>query len=161
MAGSSVTVAQICAAVNETIGDALVASRVLARTEDHDEMTEGVHDLPCLQVWPRSEGLVSIGSGAGETHKLTLGGPDQDHAIMEDIEVYVDFWAAVRHELAQDMGVLVAGIDSIRAIIKAQDCPPFGLAGVRTFQWSWTAGSTDYAGVTYLRARFTLSMSIF
>ena len=161
MPGSDVTVTQICAAVNETIGDALVASGVLARTEDHDKLTEGIHDLPCLQVWPGSEGLVSSDSGAGETHKLTLGGPDQDHAIIEDIEIYVDFWAAVRHELAQDMAVLVAGIDSIRTIIKAQDCPPFGLAGIRTFQWSWTAGSTDYAGVTYLRARFTLMVNIF
>lgn len=149
MAGSSLTLAQMCDAIESYLS----AASGIARSESYDELTEGIHEDLLLQVWPQSGSPVSTGSG---THKLTLGGD----VIAEEIIVFADVYRTRRH-LDEDMKALVSGMDALRAIIKAQDCPPFGLTDIRTFKWSWAIGSFEYQGVTDLRGRFTFVLNVF
>lgn len=154
MGGRDLTLASMCDAVEGVLG----AVTGITRSQSYDELTEGIQDVPLLQVWPASCTPVSTGSG---THKLTLGGADADFTVQETITIYADLFARQRSHIGEDMSALVTVSDSMRAKLKEQDCPPFALTGIQSFQWSWSAGTMEYAGVGYLRARFTLVFQVF
>jgi len=149
MGGSSLTLVQMCDAIE---GKLSVASGI-ARSQSYDELTEGIHEDITLQVWPQSGSPVSTGSA---TQKITLGGD----VIVEEVIFFADLYRPRRH-LGEDMKAIVNGVDAIRTIMKAQNCPPFDLAGIRTFKWSWAIGSFEYQGVTDLRGRFTIVLNVF
>jgi len=153
MGGRDLTTASICDAVTGVLG----AVTGIVRSESYDELTEGIQDVPLLQVWPAAGAPVSTGSG---THKLTLG-QSSDFTVQETITVYADLFARQRSHIGEDMSALVTALDNIRAELKKQDCPPFDLAGIQSFQWSWSVGTMEYAGVAYLRTRFTLVFQVF
>lgn len=150
---STITLAQICNAVESELG----AATTLERSESYDELTEGVSDTPMLQVYPDSCALVSTGSG---TDKLTLGG-DPPHR-QQTITIIADYFAHHRANIGEDMAHLVDGVDAITLTLEAQNtCPPFGLAGIRTFQWRWDRVVFDYGGAKYMGARFTIVLQVF
>jgi len=132
MPASSVTIAQICDAIDTTLGEVLVTAGVLVKSHSYDELEEGMQDQNTLQIYPEEEGPVSSGS---ETQQITLG---SDPFIDEEIVIHADYYARQRSHIGEDMAGLVAGIDKIRANLKGQNCPnPFDLTGIATFQWSW------------------------
>ena len=149
MGGSSLTLVQMC----DAIEDKLSVASGIARSQSYDELTEGIHEDITLQVWPQSGSPVSTGSA---TQKQTLGGD----VIVEEIIFFADLYRPRRH-LGEDMKAIVDGVDAIRTIMKAQNCPPFDLTGIRTFKWSWAIGSFEYQGVTDLRGRFTIVLNVF
>ena len=149
MGGSSLKLSEMC----DGIESYLSAASGIARSESYDELTEGIHEDLLLQVWPQSGSPVSTGSG---THKLTLDGG----VIAEEIIIFADVYRPRRH-LGEDMKALVDGVDALRVIVKAQDCPPFNLTDIRTFKWSWAIGSFEYQGVTDLRGWFTFVLNVF
>jgi hypothetical protein len=64
MAGSTLTLAEMCDAIESELS----AATGIVRSESYDELTEGIHEDLLLQVWPHSGSPVSTNSG---TQKLT------------------------------------------------------------------------------------------
>lgn len=158
MPASSVTVAQICDAIDATLGEVLVASGDLVVSQNYDELTEGMNDERVLQIYPEEQSPVSIGSG---TQKLTFSSAPY---IDEEIIINADYYARQRSHMGEDMAQLVSGIDAIRANLKTQNCPnPFSLTGIATFQWSWRRVVFEYGGpeLRYIGARFRLVLRTF
>lgn len=158
MPASTVTVAQICDAINISLGQALEASGDLIKSQNYDKLTEGINDPNILQIYPEEESPVSFGGG---TQKLTLG---SDPYIDEEIIIHADYYARARSNLGEDMASLVSGIDAIRANLKTQNCPnPFDLIGIANFQWSWRRVVFDYGDpeLKYVGARFRLVLRTF
>jgi hypothetical protein len=153
MPASTVTIAQMCDAIDLTLGQVLVASGDLIKSHSYDKLEEGMQDEKTLQVYPESESPVSVES---ETQQLTFGSTPY---IDEEVVIHADYYGRQRSHIGEDMGQLVDGIDAIRANLKTQNCPnPFGLTGISNFQWSWTRVIFDYGGpdLLYVGARFRL-----
>lgn len=163
MPASTVTVKQICDAIHEELGLALVAAGDLTRSQNaaadpqtDEGMTEGINDQNVLQVYPEEETIVSVGGG---TQKKTLGSTPY---IDEEIIIHCDYYAKQRANIGEDMAQLITGIDAIRANLKGQTCPnPFGLTGIPSFQWSWQRvvfayGELEQTRLNYVGARFRL-----
>lgn len=158
MTASTVTIKQICDAIDATLGEVLVASGDLVRSQNFDELTEGINDPHTLQIYPEEESPVSVGSGA---QKLTFGSTP---FVDEEIVIHVDYYAQQRAHIGEDMNLLVSGVDAIRANLKTQNCPnPFGLTGIANFQWSWRRVIFEYGGpeLKYIGARFRLVLRTF
>lgn len=158
MPASSVTVEQMCDAIHLTLGQVLVTSGDLIRSENFDQLNEGMNDERVLQIYPEEQTVASVDS---QTQKLTFGSTPY---IDEEIVIHADFYAQQRANIGEDMEKLVHGIDAIRANLKTQNCPnPFGLTGIATFQWSWRRVIFEYGGpeLKYMGARFRLVLRIF
>lgn len=158
MPASTVTVEQICDAIDGTLGAALVASGDLVDSQNFDELTEGMNDERILQIYPEEQTPVSVGS---ETQKLTFGSTP---FIDEEIVIHCDYYARQRSHIGEDMEQLVHGIDAIRTNLKTQNCPnPFGLTGIANFQWSWQRVIFEYGSpeLKYVGARFRLVLRTF
>ena len=150
---STISLAQICDAIESELS----AATTVTRSQSYDKLTEGAHDLPMLQVYPEACDPVSTDSA---TDKLTLGGSPPHR--QETYTIFADYYARQRSHIGEDMKALVDGIDAITARLEAQNtCPPFGLAGIRTFQWSWRRVAFDYGKVKYMGARFTIILRVF
>lgn len=158
MPASSVTVAQICDAIDTSLGAALVTAGILIKSLSYNEIEEGVNDPNTLQVYPEEQLTVSSGSA---TQKLTL--TDTPY-IIEEIVIHADYYARPRSNIGEDMAGLVAGIDAIRANLKGQNCPnPFDLTGIANFQWSWQRVVFTYGEpeLKYVGARFRIVVTTF
>lgn len=155
---ADVTIAEICDAIDTTLGEVLVTSGDLVRSESYDELNEGINDPKVLQIYPESEGTVD--SFSGQTQQRTLG---DDPVIVEEIVIIADFYAKQRSNIGEDMGALVSGIDAIRANLKTQHCPIFGEEALREFQWSWERVVFEYGApeLKYIGARFTLTFRVY
>lgn len=147
----AITLGQTCDAIETTLG----AATTVNRADSYDELTEGVHDLPLLQVYPEN-GTQDIG---GATDRTTF------QAVVRQTEftIHADYYAAARGtSIGEEMGRLVDGIDAITNILEGQDQKPyFGLEGIRAFSWRWDRVTFDYGGVAYVGARFTIIVRVF
>jgi hypothetical protein len=158
MAASTVTIEQICNAIHEELGLALVAAGDLTRSQNAaanpqtgEGLTEGINDRNILQIYPEEQTPVSFGS---TTQKITLGGTPYIH---EEFVIIADYYCQQRANIGEDMYKLIKGIDAIRANLKGQNCPnPFDLTGIPNFQWSGQRVVFDYGGVSYIGGRFRL-----
>lgn len=160
MPASTVTIKQICDAIHEELGQALVASGALTHSQNAaadpqtgEGLTEGINDQNVLQIYPEEQTPVSFGSG---THKISLGSSPYIH---EEFIILADYYCQQRAQIGEDMAKLITGIDAIRANLKSQDCPnPFALTGIPNFQWSWQRVIFEYGGASYVGARFRLML---
>lgn len=152
------TIAEICDAVDTYIGEELVTSHELIRSESYDELSEGIQDEQVLQIYPEQILPVSTESGTG---MRTLGGYN-DGVIHETIIITVRYFARQRSHIGDDMAVLVPGIEAIRNKLKAQTaCPPFGLSNVGSFQWGGNLTTFDYGGALYIGWEWSLVFEVF
>jgi len=120
----TVTIAQICDAIESTLGGATGMNRV----QSYDELTEGIAaaDLPLLQVYWESLG---IDPGGGTDRTAFRGGLRQKPFV-----IHADVYAARRHQLGQDNEALVNIVDAMIDVIEEQDTKPyFGLAEIKSF----------------------------
>jgi hypothetical protein len=155
---STVTIKQICDAIDTTLGQALIASGDLTDSQNFNELTEGINDERILQIYPEEQTPVSMGSA---TQKITFGSTP---FIDEEIVIFCDYYGRQRSHIGEDMAQLVSGIDVIRANLKTQNCPnPFALTGIANFQWSWNRVVFEYGGpeLKYIGARFRLVLRTF
>lgn len=158
MPASSLTINQICTAIDTSLGEALVTAGTLTKSLGPGQLEEGVNDPNVLQIYPELEGPVSTNSG---TQKITLG---DDPYIDEEITVIADYYAQQRAHIGEDMAALITGIDAIRANLKGQNCPnPFDLEGIANFQWSWERVVFAFGEpeLKYVGARFRLVLRTF
>lgn len=146
----SITLAQICDAITDTLDNAVTVKR----GESYDELTEGIQDLPTLQVYPES-GIQSAGSS---TDRFTMrGGIRQTEFVIN-----ADYYARQRSHIGEDMEALVDGIDAITDVLEGQDEKPyFGLSGIMAFSWRWDRVTFIYADIQYMGARFAITVRVF
>lgn len=147
----AITIAQICDAVEET----LTASTEIVRSESYDELTEGINsaDTPLMQVYPERGGADQMGT----SDRTTFGGGIR----VKTYTIHVDYYARQRSHIGLDMAKLVDGIDAIEEILEQQNSLPFfGLAGIKSFQWTWERVQFVYAGAAFMGARFSLIIRV-
>ena len=154
---ADVKVSEICNAIDTALGEALVTAGVLVRSQSFDELTEGMNDPQTLQIYPEEESNVNV---TGRTQQSTFG---SDPVIEEEITIRADYYAQARANIGEDMAALVTGVDAIRANLKTQHCPIFGLAALKTFQWSWRRVVFNYGEpeLKYIGAQFILKFRVF
>ena len=145
----AITYDQMLTAIHDHLAAALAA-----RAQNFDELTEGMNDTPTFQVYP--EGMDPASSeSATQTFTLRSGVIQETHVI------HVDYYARQRSHLGEDMAALVVGLDAICPALEGAGCPPFGLDGIKSFQWSWSRVLFDYAAVAYVGVRFVLRLRTF
>lgn len=148
----TVSIADIC----DAITSALSAATGLSVAQSFDALGEGINDAPLLQVYPDA----GEQDPSGQTERTTFGAGVRQTSLT----VLADLYAKQRAFLAEDMGKLVGMVDAITNVLEQQDStPPFGLAGIQDFKWSWRRVVFQYGDpdIKYIGARFTLIMRIF
>jgi len=154
------TVAEINSAIETTLG----AASGIVRSQDYDKLTEGIHgaDMPLLQVYPESG---NTDSGGGNTDRTTFGAGRRQTTIT----FHADLYARQRSHISEDMAAVVAGMDSIIAILEAQkERPFFGLGSaedkyIKSFRWRWERVVFQYGdqSLPYAGVRFIIEATIF
>ena len=148
----SITYAQICDAIALTLS----AATTTPRTESYNELTEGIPDVPLLQVYPeRAEQDPS-----GNTDRTTFRAAVRQTVIT----IHADYYAHQRAHIGEDMAALVAGIDAITDEFEKQDSKPlFGLVDIQAFSWSWQRVTFEYGDPLqrYVGARFIITVRVF
>lgn len=148
----AITIAQICDAIEETLG----AATGITRSESYDELTEGIHDLPMLQVYPENGNQDAFTS----TDRTTFRGGVRQTSLM----IHADLYAQQRAHIGEDMKKLVDSIDAITDVFEAQDTKPyFGLDGIKAFRWRWERVTFVYGDPqsNYVGARFFIEVRVF
>ena len=149
----AITLAQICDAIETTLG----AATTVTRSQSHDELTEGIHDLPMLQVYPEN-GYQDAG---GATERTTFGGAGNP-VRQTEFTIHADYYARQRSHIGEDMAALVDGIDALQNVLEGQDQKPyFDLVGIKAFSWRWDRVTFIYASEDYVGARFALTVRVF
>lgn len=146
-----ITYAQIGAGIKAYLAGACPS---IIRLQNYKELTEGMQDTPGIQIYPEACDNVATESG---TQFTTFGGG----TIQETLIWHVDYYARQRNHLAEDMDTLVKGIDEIHTAMEDAGCPPFGLDGIKSWQWSWLRVEFIYGAIAYVGARFTLRLRTF
>jgi len=148
---ATITTAEINTAIATTLG----AAASLVRTQDYDELTEGMADTPTLQVYWEEE--LSDPSGTADRTAFR-GGIRQT-----DITFHADIYVNQRANIGEDMGRLYTAKDEIDDILQAQDTKPyFGLTGIKALmQWSATRVIFSYGGADYIGIRYFIPIKIF
>lgn len=147
-----ITLAQMVDAVKTTLS----AAPSLAGSQSYDQLTEGMNDLPMLQVYPEGANI----DAQYATDRTTFQGGCRQTSQT----IFADYYARHRSQLDEDMAQLVTGIDELTDIIESQNhLPLFGLVGIKTFHWSWQRAIFDYGGgnTIYMGARFTIVLRVY
>ena len=149
----SITIAQICNAVESTLG----AAATVKRSQSYDGLTEGMQDFPTLQIYPEAG---NQDPGGGNTDRTTFkAGVRQTELI-----VHADYYARQRSHLGEDMAAIVNGWDAITNELEKQDSKPyFGLDGLQAFKWTAQRVIFEYGDpkVRYTGVRFVITFRIF
>ena len=130
---SRITIMQICDAVAEEL------RRVPGLyVQSCHKLTESIPDTPLAQVYFSSSSVDAVNTTDRTTFKAE---------VRQSLYVIsIDIFAKRRSDLGEDVRVAVQTIDDIEAILEAQDeCPPFGLAGIKGFRWETTFSAQFYA----------------
>ena len=145
------TIADLIVAIAATLGAAssLVRTQYAGTTADGSRLTEGMDDVPLLQVYPEAN---TTTDWTGETDRVSLSGK---HSIKEYL-IHADLLARQRSHIDEDMAQLVTSIDELEDILDTQVYPLFGRSYITSFQWSWHRVVFRYANIDYVGARFVL-----
>jgi hypothetical protein len=148
-----ITVEAICDGIEATLG----AATGIRRSQSYDELTEGIADLPLLQVYPEAWGPARTGSA----HAITgRGGVRNWQGVF-----HADYYARTRSSIGEDMAVLVPGIDAIEAVLEAQQAKPlFGVAEIESFNWEASRVVFRYGTETYqqyIGARYVITVRVY
>jgi hypothetical protein len=134
----------------------LSAAASIKNSQSYNQLTEGMNDLPCLQVYPDGANV----DAQYATDRTTFQGGCRQTSQT----IFVDYYARQRSQLNEDMAQLVTGIDELTDIIESQNhLPLFGLVGIKNFHWSWQRVVFGYAdeSVKYMGARFTIVLRVY
>ena len=148
------------AQINNAIADTLGAATGLGANhhQTYNELTEGTQDIPQLRVYWESD----VTDAMTPTNRLTSRSSTHLGVIVTDQVFHADLYGVQRSNIGPDMGVLYPLIDAVRAKLEAEtDAPYFGLDGIKGFKWSSQRVTFDYANVSYVGCRFTITVRIF
>lgn len=146
----SITLTQICDAIATTLG----AATGLTYTQSIDEITEGMVDMPAIQVYWEA---LTQDPGGGTDRRTMVGGKR-----VTVITIHVDLYAEQRAHVGQNLQTATDLVDAINDVFEQQDTKPyFGLDGIQAFQWNATRAIFDYAGHSFMGTRFVLTVTVF
>jgi hypothetical protein len=148
----SITIAQICDAIESTLG----AATGIKRGQSYDELGESIQDTPLLQVYPET----LFGNATGNTDRSSFRGGIRQTEVV----IYADLYAQQRRHMGEDMKKLVNGVDAIVTVIQAQDTKPyFGLDGIKAFSWRGERVTFIYGDSQqpYVGMRFYFTLRVF
>jgi len=121
-----------------------------ATVQSGASLTEGINDTLTIQVYPES------GESAhnSRTDRNTFGkGLELRRRI-----VHIDVYARARAHIGEDMVAVTSAADDVEAKLnEQQSSPPFGVAGVKTWHYTWQRVIFSYGGVEYVGIRFVLT----
>jgi hypothetical protein len=150
----SITIAEICDAVADTIGSTTGINRV----QHYDELGEGLMDadLPLLQVFFDSFNM----STPGDTDRNTMG----RGVALQRITLFADIFCAQRHNTWQDVELTTrmasSALDKLESLYHTR--PYFGLEGIKAWQLSQAQrGTITYGQVEYMTVRFTINVVVY
>ena len=148
----SVTIAEICDAIEDTLNEA----SSMSTSQSFDELKEGIGsaDVPLIQVYPESN---ECAAESGTDRTSYQGGRRVKHYI-----IHCDLLARQRSHLAEDMEATVNLIDELEVIFEEQDTKPyFGEDGIQSFRWGWTRALFEYAQTQFYGARFIIDVYVY
>ncbi len=152
--GEILTYGHICKA----IATALKTTTGVIRVEAYDELSEGVPDWPMLQVYPDNG---EVDTGSEDTERATFGAGVRRTSML----IIVRGYARPRSHLAEDLKAQVELIDAIDARLSDQKQKPFGVPGIRAFNWKWERATYSFAEgdvkSTYAACQFTIEVTVF
>lgn len=147
----SITIAQINTAVVETLGTA----QGVTFTQDADELTEGMQDVPTLQVY--WENLTSDARADNADRSTFSKG-----VIVTRLTFHADVLVRPRAHIGEDMAATIALASAVNDVLEAQTQKPyFGLAGIQAFTYTAERVTFDYGKVSYAGTRFILTLTVF
>ncbi len=147
----TITKQEIADLITTTLG----AAAAVVVSQSANQLTEGLHELPAIQVYP-TRWEVDI---AQETDRSSFGAGIRQTELVFIVDVY----AHRRTELAEDMGTMMTVTDEIDALLDAQVSSLFGNADIKAFHWFAELASFEYGGsnVRYTGARYTITIEVF
>lgn len=148
----SITIARICDAIETTLA---TATTVMA-SESYDELAEGIHDFPTLQVYWES----SNQSEESSTDRFTF----QAGCRQTNMVIHADYYARQRSHINEDNKAVVDGADAIINVLENQNTKPyFGLDGLQSFRWEASRVIFVYgdAQTSYVGIRFMIAVRVF
>jgi hypothetical protein len=144
-------------AINSAIEAALAAATGLTYSQDYNELTEGMQDIPTLQVYWFSGPKTDPTSGSAQT---TFGAGVRQKSIT----FHADLYARQRSHIGEDMAALLPLVDAIHNVLESQQKPYFGLAGIKAIE-SWDPRQVifEYGDqqINYVGARFVIQVRVF
>jgi len=147
---SAITLAQVCDAIEGVLDDATT----LARSQSYDELTEGVHDCPQLQVYPAAGGQ-DVGT---DTDRSSF----QAGVRQTGFTIHADYYAKAVSHVAEGMEALVDGIDAMQNELEKQDTgAKFGLEGIKSMRWNWEMVQFQAGQTLYIGARFLITVRVY
>ena len=148
----AITYAQINSAIESKLGTAVGR----ARSQDFDELTDGMTDTPTLQVYWQRDNT----DPQGTTHQTAFGtGVQQMEAIF-----HADLYARQRSHIGDDMAVLYTVMQAVRETLEAERSSPyFGLEGIKAFRWAAERVTFEYGdpSLPYVGVRFVITVRVF
>jgi len=151
--GMSVTIAQICDAIEAVVGSVATVTR----SQSYNELTEGINsaDTPLAQVYWQSLSM----SPPGGTDRATFKAGVRN----KQMTFHVDLHAAQRSHLGENMASMLDTFDDILDALEAQDKKPyFDLEGIKAWQLaSAERVSWQYADAQYIGCRAILTVWVF
>jgi len=159
---ADVGIAPICSAIADTFKAASITDPVsgnVLRVQDYDELTEGLADMPTLQVYPQG----------GTTDVATANDRSafRGRVRQTDTTFILDLYARRRVHIGEDMEIVVKLVDLVIAVLQNQTTQPmFGLTvgnikPIKSFEWNWARVLLDYSIEQYVGARFELVVRTF
>jgi len=146
---TTVTLDSIVDAIETTLS----AAASLQRSQTYDELSEGIPDLPLLQVWPVSGNTDAISTN----DRTSFGGVRR----VGFYTIHADAYAQQRAHLGEDMAKLVPLITEIETILEAQTGPQyfgFDSTQIKSFRWRWehVTFTSEGDNYKYVGARFVI-----
>jgi hypothetical protein len=149
---ASITIAQICDAIETTLSSATG----LNRSETYSELSDGITEEAWLQVYPET---LETDVATGTDRTTFRGGVRQT-----EFTFHADLYARQRSHIGDDMRLLVQLIDAIVVKLEQQATKPyFGLEGIKAFRWRGERVTFIYGDrqLPYVGMRFTITVRVF
>jgi hypothetical protein len=142
------------AAIINAIVAQLEADFPALRVQGPSNITEGIPQVPLLQIYPES-GEAAAGQ---QTDQNTF----QRGLVISSLTLVMDLYARKRSEIGTDMEVQLEWIDHLDQWLLELDRPYFGIDVVQALKWQWTRSIFTYNNnETFAGSRFTLSITCF
>lgn len=147
----NITIAQINTALTTTLGTA----QGMTFTQDADQLTEGMQDLPTLQVYWEN---LSADARANNADRTTFG----KGVVVTRLTFHADIYVRQRAHIGEDMAAVLELASAVNDVLEAQTAKPyFGLAGIQAFSYTAERVTFDYGKVSYAGIRFIMTLTVY
>ena len=151
------------AAIIDGITTTLAAATGITSGLSYDELLEGVPGVNCpmIQVYPDAFNP----DPGSSTDRTTF----QAGIQLQEIIIFVDVYARVRSQIAQDMKAAVDTLDNLVTMLQTEEKPPFfGVTAtdptdkypIKSFRWSWKRAVFVFGSQKYMGGRFTITVRV-